>query len=185
MEKDSFTGRSILMPKHIYLAMVTHCFRKLSGEYLENEIREAKAFGLIGGIRNDRGYEIRACLPLLKNVRTDSDQCDFMDGIMAEHAIPSETPLEKRGWVADPGELMSCTRKLRELDCILLGTYHMHRVAWEHDKTRDTPTKLDTILGKGSRLLMFIISMVDPERPILRAFSEGDIREEIPIQIIS
>ena len=55
----------------------------------------------------------------------------------------------------------------------LVGTYHMHRVGWEHDSKRDTPTKLDAVLAEGSGLIMFIISMVDPSSPIIKAFYEG------------
>jgi len=100
---------------------------------------------------------------------------------MDEHAIPSETPLDKRGWVADPEETRLVLENCREHGSLLLGSYHMHRVAWAHDQVRDTPTILDTVLGKGSRLIMFIISMVDPDQPTIRAFMEGDIRREIPI----
>ncbi|EIP4193611.1 hypothetical protein LR989_005384, partial [Salmonella enterica] len=48
---------------------------------------------------------------------------------------------------------------------------------------RDTPTKVDEILGKDSKTLMFIISMVVPNKPIIRAFYEGDINKEIEVII--
>ena len=107
-----------------------------------------------------------------------------MNRMMAEHAIPSETPLEKRGWVADQEELAKAVADFSKKGLSLIGSYHMHRVAWEHDQIRDTPTTLDTILGRGSRLIMLIISMVDPDKPLIRAFVEGNSEEEIPIEII-
>lgn len=107
-----------------------------------------------------------------------------MNRMMDEHAIPSETPLEKRGWVADPDELAEAVAGFSKDALSLVGSYHMHRVAWEHDQVRDTPTTLDTILGRGSRLIMLIISMVNPDEPIIRAFAEGSNEAEIPIDII-
>ena len=107
-----------------------------------------------------------------------------MDAMMAAHAIPSETPLAERGWVADPAELAAALRSCRELDLRLIGSYHMHRVAWPDDPRRDTPTALDTVLGRNSRLVMFIMAMVDPARPRLRAFADGDAAQEIPIHYI-
>ncbi len=57
----------------------------------------------------------------------------------------------------------------------------MHRVSWKHDQERDTPTRLDTILGKGSRMFMFIVSMVNPDEPVVRAYFEGNHDLEVPI----
>ena len=50
----------------------------------------------------------------------------------------------------------------------------MHRVPWGDIPRRDTCTALDTALARESGLWAFILSMVDPERPVLRAFFEGD-----------
>jgi hypothetical protein len=102
---------------------------------------------------------------------------------MAEHAIPSETPLEKRGWVAEPQEFLKIIRLLQKNNMILLGAYHMHRVAWPDDPLRDTPTDLDTVLAAGSRMLIFIISMVKADQPVMRAFYEGRPDMEIDILI--
>jgi proteasome lid subunit RPN8/RPN11 len=121
------------------------------------------------------------CFALEHNVRSHSPYKEYMDSVMAEHAIPSVTPLEKRGWVADPSELFARIKQCREHNRVLVGTYHMHRVGWEHDSKRDTPTKLDAILAKESGLVMFIISMVDPAAPIIRAFYEGVKEKEISV----
>jgi len=47
---------------------------------------------------------------------------------------------------------------------------------------RDTPTTLDAVLARESEMLMFIVSMVKPERPIIRAFYEGIKEQELPVR---
>jgi len=165
--------------------MLAHCQRKLGGEkYLLGEDHDRKAFGLLGGRKTDGAIDVITCHPLLHNDRQNDSHKDYMDQMMTAHAVPSETPLSERGWVAATDELTGILKYCRDLDLVLIGTYHMHRVAWNHDKIRDTPTKLDAILGSNSRLLMFIISMVDPTKPLLRAFYEGDPNRELPIHYI-
>ncbi len=169
------------LPLNYQRQIIDHCLRKLEGNYLENENRNLKAFGLLAGDKNGERIKIAAVYPLMKNVRSVEPHSQFMDRMMEEHAIPSETPLKKRGWVADPEELAMALAKFKSDGHTLVGSYHMHRVSWEHDRTRDTPTALDKILGRDSRLIMFIVSMVNPEKPIIRAYSEGSPEREIPI----
>ena len=69
------------------------------------------------------------------------------------------------------------------MNFLLLGAYHMHRVAWQDDPLRDMPTALDTILAADSGMLIFIISMVKVNQPTIRAFYEGKPDLEIPIII--
>lgn len=164
--------------------MLRHCRRKLLGEYLPGEDRNQKAFGLLAGKRETDVITVSRCFPLLRNDRQSETHRHNMDRIMAEHAVPSETPFTERGWVAAPPELAEVLRECRRLDLVLVGSYHMHRVAWPDDPLRDTPTTLDKILGSDSRLLMFIMSMVNPDRPSLRAFHEGDIAREISVHYI-
>ena len=66
---------------------------------------------------------------------------------------------------------------------VLLGGYHMHRVAWDHDPSRDTCTEIDTRLADSSGLWVFILSMVDPDNPVLRAFFEGHNDKEAPVRL--
>lgn len=172
---------NIVLPEPILEELISTCRRKLSGDYLPGETQDKKAFGLIAGTQAGNILTIKAVMPLLKNARGIKSQKPYMDEIMAKHAIPSETPLDQRGWVADPDELQSVLAEFRQKNYQLAGSYHIHRVAWDHDLERDTPTKLDTVLGKGSRMFMFIVSMVNPETPIIRAFFEGDINLEVPI----
>lgn len=172
---------TISLPETHRQEIIAHCLRKLSGNYLADEEHNLKAYGLLAGEKTPERITIRACLPLLKNARSAEPHRGFMDEMMAEHAIVSETPLAKRGWVADSEELARGVSEFRKKGLTLLGSYHMHRVAWDHDQSRDTPTTLDTILGQDSRLIMFIVSMVKPEQPVIRAFFEGSGEREIPI----
>jgi hypothetical protein len=174
----------LILPKRHRQTILDHCHRKLSGRFLAEEEQNRKAYGLLAGETGAELITVKACLPLLKNARSTEPHRGFMDRMMQEHAIESETPLAKRGWVADPAELTGAVSQFKTQGLSLIGSYHMHRVAWERDKDRDTPTTLDTILGKDSRLIMMIISMVDPNRPTIRAFYEGREDREIPITII-
>lgn len=186
MNRNAHTAQfdRINLEQDCFEIMLNHCRRKLHGEYLPGEDRNLKAFGLLAGRKKNREIIISQCFPLLHNARQSEDHRNYMDEMMANHAIPSVTPLAERGWVAAPGELTEVLKKCRELDLLLVGSYHMHRVAWPDDPTRDTPTALDTILGSNSRLIMFILSMVNPASPKLRAFEEGDAKREIPLHYI-
>jgi hypothetical protein len=177
-------GSRVIFPQANYLAVLDHCKRKLSGNYLAEESRERKAFGLIGGYRSNSDLIAEKCFPLLKNARSSSPYDKHMDSMLAEHAVPSETPLSKRGWIAEPEEYLDRIKLLQQKGMILLGTYHMHRVAWPDDPLRDTPTKLDTVLAADSKMLMFIISMVNTEQPIMRAFYEGQSEKELEIKVV-
>lgn len=164
--------------------MIGHCRRKLQGVYLPGEGQAPKAFGLVGGTSNSTIVTVGTIIPLFRNARECGDQKRTMDLAMNRHAIASETPLEKRGWVAEQEELDAALHTLQSQGLRLIGNYHLHRVAWPHDSKRDTPTELDTVLSKNSRMLMFIIAMVNPDAPIIRAFFEGDHALELPIKII-
>ncbi|MBU0730535.1 MAG: hypothetical protein KKE17_00585 [Proteobacteria bacterium] len=175
----------IHLPQKIYNTIIEHCRKKLSpGSDQEEKHNDYKAFGLLAGIIKDKKIQIQQCYPLYKNARSAGPYKNYMDDIMAKHAMPSITPLEKRGWVAEPEELLEKIHSCKRKNIIMLGTYHMHRVAWDHDKLRDTPTNLDTVLAEKSGLVMFIISMTEPQKPIIRAFHEGNKDKEIAISII-
>ena len=120
----------ILFPAEQLNALYEHCRRKLQREYLTGESRERKAFGLIAGYREGPNLAVARCIPLLKNARQEEPYKKIMDRVMAQHAVPSETPFERRGWVADPGEMLAQTEALQQQGLLLLGVYHMHRVPW-------------------------------------------------------
>ncbi|OGQ95260.1 MAG: hypothetical protein A2521_03750 [Deltaproteobacteria bacterium RIFOXYD12_FULL_57_12] len=175
------SGLQIVFQEASWKAIIEHCRRKLRGEYLPGEAKEKKAYGLLAGVQIDKILDVRACFPLLKNYRSRPPYKEIMDQLMASHAVLSETSLDKRGWVADPAEWTAVMEECRRRQLMPFGAYHMHRVAWPHDRSRDTPTELDTILGAKSRQFMFIVSMVDPETPVIRAFFEGDLGKEAPV----
>lgn len=173
----------VLFPTEKLNDLYEHCRRKLQAEYLAGESRERKAFGLIAGYQQGSDLAVARCIPLLKNARQTEPYKKIMDRVMAQHAVPSETPFARRGWVADPEELMAQTETLQKQGLLLFGVYHMHRVSWENDPHRDRPTELDTILGKGSKMLMFIVSLVDSNRPRIRSFYEGDPGKEVSVVV--
>lgn len=173
----------ILLPEKCWQIILEHCRRKMAGLYTSGETEDRKAFGLLAGSISGRTIKVERCLPLLKNARGREPFKEFMDRIMTRHAVPSESPPAKRGWVADPEELSAGIKVCQADGLRLLGTYHLHRVAWDHDPVRDTPTELDTVLAADSRIFMFIISMVDPARPLVRAFFEGLPAREVRVLI--
>lgn len=172
------------LTEHCRREILGHCVRKLTGKYLEGEAREKKAFGLLAGRVGPAVIILEKCLPLKLNARDREPFHSFMNTIMATHASPSETPLPARGWVADPDELARLRSDCQADGMVIAGTYHMHRVGWQQDPSRDTPTKLDAILGAKSRSLMLIVSMVDPSRPIMRAYYEGNPDLELPLETL-
>ncbi len=172
---------SIRLPETCRTAIIEHCRRKLVLDTRPGESGERKAYGLLAGTVEDETAIITYVQPLLKNARTSGHFKKLMDKAMADYAVPSETPLERRGWVADPRELFDAMRFFQARGWQLIGTYHMHRVGWPHDPLRDTPTRLDRYLAADCGLFVCIVSMVDPDRPRLRAFYEGDIDQELPL----
>lgn len=175
---------SIKIPAQLWNEMISHCHRKLQGDYLPGEGQSPKAFGLIGGTVTEASVKAEVMIPLFKNARECGESKIEMDRAMTQHGTPSETPFDQRGWVAEQEELDNALQILLRKGLRLVGNYHMHRVAWEHDPSRDTPTKLDAVLGCASRMFMLIISMVNPESPIIRAFFEGNKDLEVPVEIV-
>lgn len=173
----------VLFPPDLYEQVVAHARRKLAGQYLPGEEQAPKAYGLVGGRIANRRSQVTHVFPLRRNARDDAHVKEEIDRLMAEFAVRSETPLDQRGWVTDPREVLAAERECERSGGMLLGGYHMHRVPWEHDPRRDTCTELDSKLGEGSGMWMFILSMVDPEHPVLRAFFEGCNEREAPVRL--
>lgn len=175
------TIHKITLPKAQREALLAHCIRKLNQQYLDHEIKERKAYGLIGGkIINDSLY-IEKIAPLYKNTRTEGEDKKYMDGALNSYAQASETPLAQRGWVAHPEETLDILTDFASDSLEIVGAYHMHRVSWENDVTRERPSVLDTELAKDSGLFAFIISVVNPKVPVIRAFYEGFPDQELTI----
>lgn len=168
-----------------YGELLEHARRKLSGRYLPGEEAERKAYGLLGGRQRGDvldGLDVTHVFPLRGNLRSEPQFRPTVDRLMAEVAVPSETPMERRGWVAHPDEIRSAEQTCDSTGSMIFGSYHMHRVPWSHDPARDTCTELDTRLADGSGLWMLILSMVDPQRPVLRAFFEGRNEHEATVR---
>jgi len=165
--------RAIEMADRQRSQLIAHAARKLRGDYEAAETPVPQAFGLLAGVARGSALVTTDVLPLRRNLRTDPARGADLDAVVRELAIESSTPLERRGWIAAPEEVMEAQERCDADGTVLFGSYHAHKVPWPQDPLRDTPTALDTALGEGQGLWMLILSMVDPERPILRAFWEG------------
>lgn len=174
--------RTIAFTLAEYGELLGHAQRKLCGEYMPGEEAERKAYGLLGGRWREDCLEVTHVFPLRGNLRSEPQFRPAVDRLMAEVAVPSETPMERRGWVAHPDEVRSAEDACDSAGALIFGSYHMHRVPWSHDPIRDTCTELDTRLAEGSGLWMLILSMVDPNRPVLRAFFEGRNEHEAAVR---
>lgn len=174
----------ILFPRPYYISLVSHVVRKVTGYYVDGETAERKAFGMLAGTPQPDGFAVTAVFPLLVNMRRTDRYRQDMDDIVAEYAIPSRTPNEQRGWIADPAELMAIENACDAHGWLLFGNYHTHRVPWSHDPQRDTCTHLDRALSAGSGQWTFIVSAVDLHRPSIRAFYEADNMSEATIKLV-
>ncbi|MFD9792696.1 hypothetical protein ACFWXK_17290 [Streptomyces sp. NPDC059070] len=177
-------AREIVFPRPLYSSVVAHAVRKFTGHYLDGETQERKAFGMLAGRPAGDSIQVGSVFPLIVNLRHDSGHRPRMDEVVEEHAIPSETPMDQRGWIADPRELMDIDDACDEAGWVLFGNYHTHRVPWPHDPARDTCTHLDRVLAAESGQWTFILSVVDLHRPVLRAFFEGDNEREATVRIV-
>ena len=173
----------INLPNPVWDEIIAHCRRKMAGEFLEGETPVRRAYGMVAGHVNDGTAVVSRIVTFKKNARTEEPLKSYMDEMMTRYAVPSTTPLEQRGWITDPEELMAGYDVCDRQGLTVFGTYHMHIVPWDHDPLRDTPTRLDTVLAANSELFMFIISLVDPSNPIIRAFMEGDPEREVPVAL--
>ena len=166
-----------------YRSLIGHGLRKLNGEYRPDETHERKAYGLLGGRPREARIDVTHVFCLAKNARFEPAYRREMDELMTSLAVPSETPLERRGWLTDPDELLDAERRCEAANAVIFASYHMHRVSWPHDPLRDTCTAIDTALAEGRGLWVMILSLVDPQRPTLRAFFEGDNDREARVVV--
>ncbi len=173
----------IVLPASQWQQLLDHCNRKLAEDYLPDETKYPRAYGLIAGTRKGNLLQVESIMPVKRNVRRQEPFKTYMDKILTEHAFPSKTPLSERAWMTDPAELKDFYDTCDRENLIIIGTYHSHIVPWDHDPIRDTPTHLDTLLAKNSNFYQFIISLVDVGSPIIRAFYEGHNDKETPVAL--
>lgn len=175
--------REIRLAAGAYDALLAHARRKLRGEHRPGETRERKAFGLLAGRIDGERIETTDVVALARNLRHEDPYRAQIDAMVHALAVPSETPLQRRGWLADPAELLAAQQRCDAAGTLIFGSYHMHRVGWPADPRRETCTALDEALARGCGLWMLVLSMVDPARPVLRAFFEGDNTREARVVI--
>jgi acyl carrier protein len=163
--------------------IVEHARRKLARRYDADETPERQAFGLLGGrLLEAASIAITDVFPLRRNLRGDPVRGAAVDAVVRDLARSSPTPLDRRGWLAESREVIAAQERCDVGGAVLFASYHVHKTPWEDDPVRDTPTALDAALGEGQGLWMLVLSMVKPDRPILRAFWEG--RRECEARIV-
>jgi hypothetical protein len=175
----------IWLSASFHATIVEHAIRKIDGHYRRGETAERTAFGLIASDVERGSAVVTAVFPLLRNLRQVAPYRDHMDPVIDRYADGSETPNSRRGWMADPLEVLAVDELCDRRGWVRFGNYHTHRVAWPHDPKRDRCTQLDRVLANGSNQWIFVLSMVDRDRPILRAFYEGRNDHEAPVHLIT
>lgn len=173
----------IHLSKETYDQMLTHAQRKLRGEFYPQETHERKAFGVLGGHIARNSVKVVDLVALFRNRRPDALYKATLDPIIDQLAVPSTTTPEKRGWVADPAELLAAQERWERIGATLIGSYHTHRVPWSSDPLRETCTALDRALSLQTGLWIFVVSMVNPVRPVIRAFFEADNDREAEVVV--
>jgi hypothetical protein len=174
----------VWLPASCHASIVDHALRKVDGHYVAGETPERMAFGLIAGTVAGERAVVTAVFPLLRNLRQVGPYRDQMDHIIDRHAVASETHNGRRGWMADPQEVLAADEVCDRRGWVRFGNYHTHRVPWPDDPRRDRCTQLDRVLAADSDQWIFIVSVVDRQRPILRAFYEGCNDNEATIHLI-
>jgi len=174
----------IVLPGVRWQEIIEHCTRKLERRYLAGETIEPKAYGLLAGTQRGDTLFVEQVLQARSNLRNEEPYKAHVDMMIEKHPEPSTIPMSRRGWVIDPTEFLEMSERCERDGILVAGTYHMHRTPWGDDR-RDTPTPLDAALAASSGMISFIVSMVDPENPLIRAFYEGIVESEIPVRIFT
>jgi hypothetical protein len=171
------------LPAPLYDDLVAHGRRKLARDFRDDETHEQHAFGLVGGRLEGEVVEATHVFALRRNMRHEPPYRDLVDGTVHRLAVPSVTPTKRRGWFADPREVLAAHTRCEADGSTLVGSYHMHKVPWDGDPLRDTPTALDTEMHGEQGTFMLILSLVEPERPRLRAFYDGRPEREVRVVV--
>jgi proteasome lid subunit RPN8/RPN11 len=131
-----------------------------------------KAFGILAGKST---WQIEEIYPFSKNLRISDPQIDLIFKSYGKfyHDID-------RGFWADPQEQIEILQRIEEKEQKILGVYHSHRC------TCAIPSMVDIDLHFDPKVLMVIVSLVDPESAELRAFMiKGKSYQEIPVSLSS
>ncbi|MFG2139955.1 hypothetical protein [Streptomyces sp. NPDC048650] len=172
-------ARRIVLPEPCYDTVVEHGRRKVAGRHLPGEPTLRRAFGLLAGVWDGPDtLRVMSVFPLAESARNDPGTAEEVDEIYDAHAVSTSTPRHDRGWVARPEDVLRAQSVSDEEGWLLFGHYHTHRVPWPEDPYRDSCTAFDTALAQDSGLWAFIVSLVDPGLPRVRAFYEGSLDRE-------
>ena len=84
------------------------------------------------------------------------------------------------GFVSSPNELVKIEKKIREIDHILIGVFHVHRYQ------KACPSQVDIDLHYNKDLWCLIISLINLDKPEIKAYwiNEKSKKDEIIIKYI-
>ncbi len=181
---DFGRARRLVLPEPGHGTVVEHGRRKVAGRHLPGEPTLRRAFGLLAGVWDAPDVlRVTAVFPLVESARNDPGTAEEVDELYDAYAVSTSTPRHDRGWVARPADVMHAQQVSDEAGWLLFGHYHTHRVPWPDDPYRDSCTAFDTALARDSGMWTFIVSLVDPETPRIRAFYEGSLDREAELDL--
>jgi len=172
----------IYLPESIRNIIVDHCLRKFSKKYLPIETHEQQAYGMVAGSVDDNVIHIGSVYTCNLNYRNDPTVVGYINGLINKYAIPSDTPIEHRGWVASPSEVIEAHDCFDKENTYLIGSYHMHHMkSWNGGQSKNYPSDFDEKLAENSNMIMFIVSVISGTECSIRAFYNGQKEREIEI----
>lgn len=172
----------ISLQDNIKSEIVNHCIRKYNKSYLPDEMQEQQAYGILAGKLNRNIVCVNSIYKCKINYRNNASVMSYINNLIATYAIPSDTPIDQRGWVASPHEVMEALNNFDLLGCDLLGSYHMHHEkSWNGIQSKEYPSTFDEKLAKNSNLIMFVVSIISESKYSIKAFYNGLKEKEIEV----
>lgn len=174
--------------KNVYLSRLLlneiehHCVRKLTGIFFDDETPEHQAYGLLGATLENDSIYIEKIFPCKLNFRYDPSVLNHMNELVETYAIAADTPINQRGWVIQPEELLHAYNTFAALGLTVIGSYHMHHDgSWLGTMSKEYPSEFDAKLAENSEMLMFIASIKSKSLYSLKAFYNGLKEKEMRI----
>lgn len=126
-----------------------------------------KAYGLVGG---EDPYHPKSIYPCSTNLRNEPEWKAIFESYGKFYLNPDH------GFVISAQEVQEVQETMASRGESFIGVYHSHRYRSAE------PSPVDMALNMNPSLLSYIVSVVDPAAPVVRAFRpSGDSYENIPI----
>jgi proteasome lid subunit RPN8/RPN11 len=138
-------GETIALPKELADKLIHVCLEALPG----------KAYGLVGG---KDAYHPASIYPCSTNLRENPEWRSLFESFGEFYKNPD------RGFVISPEEHRDILKRMEARGESFIGVFHSHRF------TGPDPSDLDIALHAGPMLFCYIVSVVKPEEPRLKAY---------------